>query len=858
MKSHHTIDEFDFSLDDRLKRLRQIWKQFIVNPSGEKPMRKSKKGKNPDSASTDPQDGSREKPSKKKPAVTPGAAATAAAMALVSNVPSTADSSLDPGGDGLPLLGVESETGQGLRCSLENCGKLFRNDHLLHQHVKHYHPDVFDHMFASISTPAGSPPSAGINNMSTSLSAAPAEVTSPDLAFACQIREESMKRKSLSIDSTPNFEHVVAKKRKLSLGFNDDDVERPKKLIRALDRSRDRNKQNQPNKKFSFSDASSPINNNDVFDLNNVGRTRNDSVLSVGSGSVAPSEDGDHDGSVFAMSKASRNLPPTPPTFRLSKRRQAQLLVDSDKNSRRRMCLSLGTSEEVSFRGPLSSPDATPSTSGYYPFPSNVSSYPPSEVDMSVTSEHLTTEEVVNCECRRKEEDGLMIQCDICLCWQHGICLGIDDEDQVPDKHICETCRNPAAGRTSARFSIDYDWLKEGRLPTMMTTVKVEPGCGCGGGDGAFKKLSDLMADLANLNKVLHSLRVKLQVASQSNNAKVFMWSMLWDEPPSIRQTPGVDEVTETSFDDNAFMTETDSNFGSGKFDAQAVIDKLKFRLSEAATAAGGGDLFSNVPQEPEAFPNSSSEFCANTQMFLSNNVSDSRLGPSSSDSSHNFSLNFGQNNSQSSAKADQSTEMSNKENESITTNGESVDQGEAAACQDQGSEKKLNDKDRLSSSSPEVKPEPVAEIDPADPEDGLQLEGDSTAFDPSLIPTVSEVAQLLPSVIEAMGSAEGPGHESPIPNLPPPPPPPPPRVFIQEPKRLDRDECRLNLLDHIGSVQTELEARLESIEASLTEIVADDATATNSLPPTSTTRSMLTTVLRDLSTARRLLWSLK
>ncbi len=53
----------------------------------------------------------------------------------------------------VPNLGVESETGQGLRCSIEKCGKLFRNDRLLQQHVKHYHPDVFDQVIASVTTP---------------------------------------------------------------------------------------------------------------------------------------------------------------------------------------------------------------------------------------------------------------------------------------------------------------------------------------------------------------------------------------------------------------------------------------------------------------------------------------------------------------------------------------------------------------------------------------------------------------------------------------------------------------------------------------------------------------------------------
>ena len=42
-------------------------------------------------------------------------------------------------------------------------------------------------------------------------------------------------------------------------------------------------------------------------------------------------------------------------------------------------------------------------------------------------------EEVVNCSCGRNEEDGLMIQCDICLCWQHGMCLDIHKEEEVGD-----------------------------------------------------------------------------------------------------------------------------------------------------------------------------------------------------------------------------------------------------------------------------------------------------------------------------------------------------------------------------------------------------------------------------------------
>ena len=39
--------------------------------------------------------------------------------------------------------------------------------------------------------------------------------------------------------------------------------------------------------------------------------------------------------------------------------------------------------------------------------------------------------EVVHCVCSHTEGDGMMVQCESCLTWQHGQCLGIDQEGQV-------------------------------------------------------------------------------------------------------------------------------------------------------------------------------------------------------------------------------------------------------------------------------------------------------------------------------------------------------------------------------------------------------------------------------------------
>jgi len=59
----------------------------------------------------------------------------------------------------------------------------------------------------------------------------------------------------------------------------------------------------------------------------------------------------------------------------------------------------------------------------------------------------------------------LCSQCDICLCWQHGLCNNIRKETEVPEKYVCSFCLNPIRQRKSKKFLHDQDWLKEGKLP---------------------------------------------------------------------------------------------------------------------------------------------------------------------------------------------------------------------------------------------------------------------------------------------------------------------------------------------------------------------------------------------------------
>jgi len=50
--------------------------------------------------------------------------------------------------------------------------------------------------------------------------------------------------------------------------------------------------------------------------------------------------------------------------------------------------------------------------------------------------------EVTKCPCgQNHDSDGLMIQCDRCLVWQHGDCVGIFRGSKVPENYFCENCR---------------------------------------------------------------------------------------------------------------------------------------------------------------------------------------------------------------------------------------------------------------------------------------------------------------------------------------------------------------------------------------------------------------------------------
>uniref|UniRef100_A0A2A4KA81 MBD domain-containing protein n=1 Tax=Heliothis virescens TaxID=7102 RepID=A0A2A4KA81_HELVI len=130
---------------------------------------------------------------------------------------------------------------------------------------------------------------------------------------------------------------------------------------------------------------------------------------------------------------------------------------------------------------------------------------------------HMKREEIINCHCGFREEDGLMVQCELCLCWQHALCHNIQRECDVPEKYTCSICLNPRRGRRSQRFLHDQDRMYEGLLPA---------GKPC----ESLRRSHELAGNLLRIEDALHALRVKYYVATKKDHPKLYLWAKDWEQ----------------------------------------------------------------------------------------------------------------------------------------------------------------------------------------------------------------------------------------------------------------------------------------------------------------------------------------
>ncbi|XP_054125999.1 PHD finger protein 20-like protein 1 isoform X3 [Melozone crissalis] len=145
--------------------------------------------------------------------------------------------------------------------------------------------------------------------------------------------------------------------------------------------------------------------------------------------------------------------------------------------------------------------------------------------------------EIVRCICELDEENGFMIQCEECLCWQHSVCMGLL-EDSIPEQYICYICRDPPGQRWSAKYLYDKDWLNNGHM------------CGLSFLKENYSHLNakkivsthHLLADVYGVTEILHGLQLKIGILKNKHHPDLHLWAYSGMRKEQEQRTVGVEK----------------------------------------------------------------------------------------------------------------------------------------------------------------------------------------------------------------------------------------------------------------------------------------------------------------------------
>ncbi|XP_059174390.1 PHD finger protein 20-like isoform X2 [Physella acuta] len=141
------------------------------------------------------------------------------------------------------------------------------------------------------------------------------------------------------------------------------------------------------------------------------------------------------------------------------------------------------------------------------------------------TEEEEMESDIVNCVCGLRETNGLMIQCDVCMCWQHFACVDNKNTGEPPANYVCFICENTPGIRDSCKYIHDMGWEKRGDLPTFpfLTEAPSEHlktiACEC----------NDLSGTLHKIKAALHSTRRQIKISKEDGDSEFQLWQTDWD-----------------------------------------------------------------------------------------------------------------------------------------------------------------------------------------------------------------------------------------------------------------------------------------------------------------------------------------
>ncbi|XP_012044525.1 PHD finger protein 20 isoform X5 [Ovis aries] len=133
--------------------------------------------------------------------------------------------------------------------------------------------------------------------------------------------------------------------------------------------------------------------------------------------------------------------------------------------------------------------------------------------------------EVVRCICEIQEENDFMIQCEECQCWQHGVCMGLLEEN-VPEKYTCYVCRDPPGQRPGFKYWYDKEWLSRGHMHGLAFLEENYSH------QNAKKIVAthQLLGDVQRVIEVLHGLQLKMSILQSRGHPDLQLWCQPWKQ----------------------------------------------------------------------------------------------------------------------------------------------------------------------------------------------------------------------------------------------------------------------------------------------------------------------------------------
>ncbi|KAM4691348.1 PHD finger protein 20 [Rhinophrynus dorsalis] len=151
------------------------------------------------------------------------------------------------------------------------------------------------------------------------------------------------------------------------------------------------------------------------------------------------------------------------------------------------------------------------------------------EIDVTNADEELEEDygdcEIVRCMCEVQEENDFMIQCEDCLCWQHGVCMGLLEEN-VPEKYTCYICQDPPGQRLSLKYWYDKEWLNKGHMHGLSFLEENYSH------QNARKIVAthQLLGDVQRVIEVLHGLQLKMSILQSKEHPDLKYWGQPWKQ----------------------------------------------------------------------------------------------------------------------------------------------------------------------------------------------------------------------------------------------------------------------------------------------------------------------------------------